>query len=135
MVVQIRRATGNQLVEEKVRIVLEGLRGETLISELYRRERIAPTMYYRRLKALWESGKSGLTRNTQRDAAAIEDRALKEENATLKKAIEESASSTVKKVSHPSTSGSFLGTNVAIPASSKVALRALSANLAYTDIG
>jgi transposase len=96
VVVQIRRATRNQLVEEKVRIVWEGLRGETLISELYRRERIAPTMYYRRLKALWDAGKSGLTRNTQRDAAAIEDRALKEENATLKKAIAESVLETRK---------------------------------------
>src|SRR5512136_391558 len=48
VVAQIRRATRKQFTaEEKIRIVLEGLRGETPISELCCRERIALTMYYR----------------------------------------------------------------------------------------
>jgi transposase len=88
VVAQIRRATRKQFTaEEKIRIFLEGLRGKTPISELCRRERIAPTMYYRWSKALLDAGKNGLTRDTQRDATANEVRALKEENATLKKAL------------------------------------------------
>jgi transposase len=47
--------------EEKIRIVLEGLRGEIPISELCRREGIAPTMYYRWSKTFLEAGKNGLT--------------------------------------------------------------------------
>jgi transposase len=53
---------------EKIRIVLEGLRGEIAISELCRREGIAPTMYYRWSKAFLDAGKNSLTRDTQRDA-------------------------------------------------------------------
>ena len=82
--------------EEKIRIVLEGLRGEIPISELCRREGIAPTMYYRWSKAFLDAGKNGLTRDTQRDATANEVRALKDENATLKKALAESVLETMK---------------------------------------
>jgi len=97
VVAQIRRATRKQFTaEEKIRIVLEGLRGETPISELCRRERIAPTMYYRWSKAFLEAGKNGLTRDTQRDATVNEVRTLKEENATLKKALAESVLETMK---------------------------------------
>jgi transposase len=97
VVAQIRRATRKQFTaEEKIRIVLEGLRGETPISELCRRERIAPTMYYRWSKAFLDAGKNGLTRDTQRDATASEVRVLKEENATLKKALAESVLETMK---------------------------------------
>ena len=97
VVAQIRRATRKQFTaEEKIRIVLEGLRGETPVSELCRRERIAPTMYYRWSKAFLDAGKNGLTRDTQRDATANEVRALKEENATLKKALAESVLETMK---------------------------------------
>ena len=97
VVAQIRRATRKQFTaEEKIRIVLEGLRGETSVSELCRRERIAPTMYYRWSKAFLDAGKNGLTRDTQRDATANEVRALKEENTTLKKALAESVLETMK---------------------------------------
>ena len=97
MVAKIRQATRRKYTaEEKIRIVLEGLRGEIPISELCRREGIAPTMYYRWSKAFLDAGKNGLTRDTQRDATASEVRVLKEENATLKKALAESVLETMK---------------------------------------
>ena len=87
---EIRRATRrNFSAEEKIRIVVEGLRGEISVSALCRREGIAPTMYYRWSKAFLEAGKNGLTRDTRRDATAQEVRQLKEENEVLKKALAE----------------------------------------------
>ena len=86
----IRRATRRKFsAEEKIRIVVEGLRGEISVSVLCRREGIAPTMYYRWSKAFLEAGKNGLTRDTRRDATAQEVRQLKEENEVLKKALAE----------------------------------------------
>jgi len=97
VVAKIRQATRRKYTaEEKIRIVLEGLRGEIAISELCRREGIAPTMYYRWSKAFLDAGKNGLTRDTQRDATSEEVRALKDENATLKKALAESVLETMK---------------------------------------
>jgi transposase len=97
VVAKIRRATRRKYTaEEEIRIVLEGLRGEIAISELCRREGIAPTMYYRWSKAFLDAGKNGLTRDTQRDATTDEVRALKDENATLKKALAESVLETMK---------------------------------------
>jgi transposase len=91
IVAQIRKATRKKYsAEEKIRIVLEGLRGEIPISELCRREGIAPTMYYRWSKAFLDAGKNGLTRETLRDTTPEEVRGLKEENASLKKALAES---------------------------------------------
>lgn len=97
VVAKIRQATRKKYTtEEKIRIVLEGLRGEIPISELCRREGIAPTMYYRWSKAFLDAGRNGLTRDTQRDATSEEVRALKDENATLKKALAESVLETMK---------------------------------------
>ncbi len=91
VVKEIRRATRRKFgAEEKIRIVLEGLRGEFSVSELCRREGIAPTLYYRWSKAFLDSGKNGLTRDTQRDATTGEVRRLKEENEMLKRALSES---------------------------------------------
>ncbi len=91
IVKEIRRATRRKFsAEEKIRIVLEGLRGEFPVSELSRREGIAPTLYYRWSKAFLDSGKNGLTRDTQRDSTSVEVRRLKEENDSLKKALAES---------------------------------------------
>ena len=91
VVKQIRRATRRKFsAEEKIRIVLEGLRGEISVSELCRREQIQPTIYYRWSKAFLEAGKNGLVRDTQRDANTDEVRQLKDENAALKKAVAES---------------------------------------------
>ena len=87
---EIRRATRRKFsAEEKIRIVVEGLRGEISVSALCRREGIAPTMYYRWSKAFLEAGKNGLTRDTRRDATAQEVRQRKEENEVLKKALAE----------------------------------------------
>jgi transposase-like protein len=62
VVAKIRQATRRKYTaEEKIRIVLEGSRGEIAISELCRREEIAPTMYYRWSKAFLDAGKNGLT--------------------------------------------------------------------------
>jgi transposase len=88
---EIRRATRRKFtVEEKIRIVLEGLRGEIPVNELCRRESISPTVYYRWSKAFLESGKNGLTRDTKRDATTDEVKRLKEENSNLKRALAES---------------------------------------------
>jgi transposase len=91
VVKEIRRATRRKFTaEEKIRIVLEGLRGEIAVSALCRREGIAPNLYYRWSKAFLEAGQNGLTRDTKRDATSDEVRRLKEENETLKKALAES---------------------------------------------
>jgi transposase len=88
---EIRKATRRKYTaEEKIRIVLEGLRGEIPVSELCRREGIAPTMYYKWSKAFLDAGKNGLTRDTMRDATTEEVRRLKSENEDLKKALAES---------------------------------------------
>jgi transposase len=71
VVQEIRRATRRQFTsEEKIRIVLEGLRGEISVAELCRREGIAPTGCYRCSKDFLEAGKNGLVRDTRRDATA-----------------------------------------------------------------
>ena len=68
---------------------MEGLRGEIPITELCRPEGIQPPIYYKGSKAFLDSGKNGLTRETQRDATSGEVRRLKEENEALKKAVAE----------------------------------------------
>ncbi len=91
VVKQIRKATRRKFsADEKIRIVLEGLRGEVSVSELCRIEGISPTMYYRWSKSFLEAGQNGLTRDTKRDATSDEVRRLKEENGFLKKALAES---------------------------------------------
>jgi transposase len=90
VVKQIRKATRRKFsADEKIRIVLEGLRGETAISEICRREGIASSVYYKWSKAFLDSGKNGLTRAVIRDATSDEVRGLKQENADLKKAVAE----------------------------------------------
>ena len=90
VVKQIRKATRRKFsADDKIRIVLEGLRGETTISEICRREGIAASVYYKWSKAFLDSGKNGLTRAVIRDATSDEVRALKLENADLKKAVAE----------------------------------------------
>jgi transposase len=90
VVKQIRKATRRKFsADEKIRIVLEGLRGETAISEICRREGIASSVYYKWSKAFLDSGKNGLTRTVIRDATSDEVRGLKQENADLKKAVAE----------------------------------------------
>ena len=63
---EIRRKTRKKYsAEEKIRIVLEGLRGENGIAELCRREGIHPNMYYKSSKEFLEGGKHRLTGDTQ----------------------------------------------------------------------
>ena len=87
---QIRKATRRKFsADEKIRVVLEGLRGETPISEICRREGIAASVYYKWSKSFLEAGKNGLTRAILRDATGEEVRGLKHENSDLKKAVAE----------------------------------------------
>ena len=90
VVKQIRKATRRQFsAEEKIRVILEGLRGETPVSEICRRRSIPNSIYYKWSKAFLDAGKNGLTRDTRRDATSDEVRRLKEENASLKTAVAE----------------------------------------------
>ena len=92
VVKQIRRATRRKFSsDEKIRIVLEGLRGEIPVSELCRREGISSVLYYRWSKAFLDSGKNGLQKDTKRDATSDEVKRLKEENNDLKRAVAEGA--------------------------------------------
>lgn len=90
VVKEIRKATRRKFTaEQKIHIVLEGLRGEIPVTELCRRESIAPTMYYKWSKAFLDAGKNGLTKDTRRDATTDEVRRFKQENEDLKRALAE----------------------------------------------
>src|SRR5512136_286777 len=81
VVTEIRRATRRRFrAEDKIRIVLEGLRGEIPVSHLCRRESISPALYYRWSKAFLEAGKNGLTVDTKRDPTKGGVQLLREEN-------------------------------------------------------
>jgi transposase len=85
---KIRAATKKHFTsEEKIRIVLEGLRGEIPISDLCRREGVSAATYYKWSKDFLDAGKNGLTLSTKRDATTDEVRKLKDENDSLKKAV------------------------------------------------
>jgi transposase len=75
--------------EEKIRIVLDGLRGEESIAALCRREGIAQNLYYRWSKDFLEAGKKRLSGDTVREANSSEVQELKGENAQLKEALAE----------------------------------------------
>ncbi len=75
---EIRRKTRRKFApEEKIRIVLEGLRGEQSISELCRREGIAANLYYRWSKDFLEAGKKQLAGDTIREATSNEVKELR----------------------------------------------------------
>jgi len=87
VVKDIRRATRKQYsAEEKIRIVLEGLRGEDSIAGLCRREGIAQNLYYRWSKDFLEAGKKRLAGNTARAATPDEVKDLRREATALKAA-------------------------------------------------
>ena len=67
----------------------DGLRGETSIAELCRREGIAQNLYYRWSKDFLESGKRRLDGDTMREANTSEVQKLKRENAQLKEVVAE----------------------------------------------
>ena len=85
VVKDIRRRTRKQhSSEEKIRIVLEGLRGEESIAELCRREGIASSLYYSWSKEFLEAGKRRLAGDTARQATSPEVKNLRAEAAALK---------------------------------------------------
>ncbi|MFH1615938.1 MAG: transposase [Planctomycetota bacterium] len=90
VVKHIRKATARKFsAEEKIRVVLEGLRGEVPITELCRKEGISAATYYKWSKDFLDAGKNGLTLQTKRNATSEEVLRLKSENEDLKKALAE----------------------------------------------
>ena len=84
-----RRARRRFSAEEKIRIVLEGLRGEESIAALCRREGIAANLYYRWSKEFLEAGKKRLNGDTVREATSNEVKVLRSENRELKEVVAE----------------------------------------------
>ena len=89
---EIRRRTRRKFSpEEKIRIVLEGLRGEQSVSDLCRREGIASNLYYRWSKDFLEAGKKQLAGDTVREATSDEVKDLRSETRELKEVVAEIA--------------------------------------------
>ena len=87
---EIRRNTRRKYsTEEKIRIVLEGLKGEVSIAELCRREGIVSNLYYRWSKEFLEAGKKRLSGDTAREATSSEVGDLRSENDQLKQVVAE----------------------------------------------
>ncbi len=82
-----RRTRRKYSAEEKIRIVLEGLRGEDSITELCRREGLNQNVYYRWSKEFLEAGKQRLSGNTRREATSDEVGELRKENNQLKQVL------------------------------------------------
>jgi len=90
VVKDIRRATRKRhSAEEKIRIVLSGLRGEESIAELCRREGIAQSLYYSWSKEFLEAGKKRLAGDAAREATAGEVKELRKEATALKEIVAE----------------------------------------------
>ncbi len=86
----IKRATRRKFsAEEKIRIVLAGLRGEDSIAELCRREGLHQNLYYRWSKEFLEAGKKRLAGDTEREASSGDVSGLRKESAQLKEALAE----------------------------------------------
>ena len=75
--------------EEKIRVVLEDLRGEDSIAELCRHEGINSNVYYRWSKEFLEAGKKRLSGDTAREATADEVKQLRSEATALKETLAE----------------------------------------------
>ena len=92
LVKNIRRVTRKRYSsEEKIRIVLDGLRGEFSIAELCRREGIAESLYYSWSKEFLEAGKRRLAGDTARAATSSEVTDLRREARQLKEVVAEQA--------------------------------------------
>jgi transposase len=81
-----RRTYGS---EEKIRIIIDGMRGEMTIAELCRREGISQGIYYKWSKDFMDAGKRRLTGDTMREANTTEVKGLKDENRSLKELVAE----------------------------------------------
>ena len=87
---EIKRKTRKKYSsEEKIQIVLEGLRGEDCTAAICRREGISRNLYYRRSKDFLEAGKKRLMGDTQREANSFEVSEYKMENEQLKHLVAE----------------------------------------------
>ena len=92
LVRDIRRATRKQYsAEEKIRIVLDGLRGDATIAELSRREGIAESLYYSWSKEFLEAGKRRLAGDTSRATTSTEVKDLRRQSQELKEVVAEQA--------------------------------------------
>ena len=90
LVKNIRRKTARRYsAEEKIRIILAGLRGEESIAALCRREGIAESLYYKWSKEFLEAGKRQLTGDAARQATAPEVKELRSEALSLKECVAE----------------------------------------------
>src|SRR6187455_280359 len=88
VVKDIRRATRRHFsAEDKIRIVLDGLRGEDSIAELCRKEGIAQSLYYTWSKEFLEAGKRRLAGDTARAATSDEVKDLRRETGALKECV------------------------------------------------
>ena len=86
----IKRQTRRKFnAEEKIRIVLAGLRGEESVAELCRKEGIHQNLYYRWSREFLEAGKKRLEGDTLREASTSEVKELRKQNAALKEALAE----------------------------------------------
>ena len=89
---RVRRRTRKKFdAQEKVRIVIEGMKREISIVDLSRREGISTALYYSWLKDFMEAGKARLKGDSLRQANTAEVKGLKRENAQLKQLVAEQA--------------------------------------------
>ena len=87
---QIRRKTRKKYsAEDKIRIVIEGLRGEATVAELCRKEGISQSLYYKWSKEFLEAGKSRLAGDTRREADGREVKEMRSELEQLKLLVAE----------------------------------------------
>lgn len=87
---EIKRKTRRKFnPEERIRIILEGLKGEESIAAICRREGIAPSLYYKWSKSFLEAGKRRLKGDTIREANSDEVTELRKENEQLKQLVAE----------------------------------------------
>jgi len=87
---EIKRKTRRKFnPEEKIRIILEGLKGEESIAAICRREGMAPSLYYKWSRSFLEAGKKRLKGDTMREANSDEVSELRKENEQLKQLVAE----------------------------------------------
>jgi transposase len=84
-----RKTRRNYSSEEKIRIVIEGMRGEMTVAELCRKEGLSQGLYYKWSKDFMEAGKKRLSGDTMREANTSEVKELKDENRSLKELVAE----------------------------------------------
>ncbi|HOX23402.1 MAG TPA: transposase [Elusimicrobiales bacterium] len=109
---RVRRYTRRKYsAEDKIRIILEGMKREISVSELCRREGISPNIYYVWVKDFMEAGKSRLMGDNKRNATDSEVKALRRENEQLKVLLAEQVleASAFKKSLHGSDDTGITG--------------------------